>query len=267
MQVSAPAQTGSTSGKSLKCVVTGDHGAGKSCLISTYTTGKFPEKVNPTAIDNYNVFLTADGKPVQLGIWDTVGTPDHDRLRPLSYEGTEVFLICFDVNDRTALDRIKSKWYTEIRFHSQAAIVAVGLQTDRRDLASKEAVKPIDAQKAAHKACKDVVYVECSSLKNENVKTVFDLAVSLAIQGPQQHSKKAKKPVIYLYPTVPTEVHVRVELQSGRLVAEYPPMLENTSAAAVDTANSCAHAATAESDSKARSTDADEKHAVTSSAN
>jgi len=237
MKISDPSSQGSTSGKSLKCVVTGDHGAGKSCLIATYTTGKFPQKVNPTAIDNYNVFLTADGKPVQLGIWDTVGTPDHDRLRPLSYEGTEVFLICFDVNDKTALDRVKSKWYNEIRYHSKdAAVICVGLQTDRRQTPNT-GVKPEDGQRVAHRCCKDVIYIECSAMQNENIKMVFDLAVTLAMAGPAPHGgggggggggKKAKKPVIYLYPTQPTPVHVRVQLHSAELVADYPPMLKST---------------------------------------
>jgi len=239
MKVTDPSTTGSAAGKSLKCVVTGDHGCGKSCLIATYTTGKFPQKVNPTAIDNYNVFLTADGKPVQLGIWDTVGTPDHDRLRPLSYEGTECFLVCFDVNDRTALDRLKSKWYQEIRYHSKdAAIVVVGLQSDRR---SETSVKPEDAQKAAHRCCKNVRYVECSAMKGEGVKQVFDVAITLALlsnSAEGQSEKKLKKPVIYLYPEVETEVNVRVTLKSSELVADYPPMLPPPIAVSADaTAN------------------------------
>ena len=37
-------------------------------------------------------------KAVELGLWDTTGNPDYDEVRPsISYDGTDVFLICYDI--------------------------------------------------------------------------------------------------------------------------------------------------------------------------
>ena len=46
--------------------------------------------VLPTAfVDNiFNDILQVDGRPINLGLWDTAGQEDYDRLRPLSYPQT-----------------------------------------------------------------------------------------------------------------------------------------------------------------------------------
>ena len=44
------------------------------------------------------------------------GQEDYDRLRPLSYPQTDVFLVCFSVASPTSFENAKSKWIPEIRW-------------------------------------------------------------------------------------------------------------------------------------------------------
>jgi GTPase SAR1 family protein len=55
-------------------------------------------------------------------LWDTAGQEDYDRLRPLSYPRTDVFIIMFDTTNRKSLLQIESKWITEIKNYTNPAI-------------------------------------------------------------------------------------------------------------------------------------------------
>ena len=81
--------------------------------------------------DNYSAPMVCDGVPVSLGLWDTAGQEDYDRLRPLSYPQTDVFLICFSVVSPSSFENVTSKWCPEIKHHCpDAPILLIGKLSD-----------------------------------------------------------------------------------------------------------------------------------------
>ena len=80
-------------------------------------------------MNQYAVYLTLFSLSfqVELALWDTAGQEDYDRLRPLSYPQTDVFLICFSVVSPSSFENVTSKWCPEIKHHcADAPILLVG---------------------------------------------------------------------------------------------------------------------------------------------
>ena len=83
--------------QSLNCIVVGDAGVGKTCLLERYTTDNFIPGHLPMVVDNYVSDVIFYGHSVRFDLKDTSGQDDYDRIRPLSYPQTDVFLICFSL--------------------------------------------------------------------------------------------------------------------------------------------------------------------------
>ncbi|KAJ5072106.1 hypothetical protein M0811_09486 [Anaeramoeba ignava] len=190
--------------KSFKCVVVGDGGIGKRAMLISYTTNAFPGEYIPTVFDNYSANIMVDGKPINLGLWDTAGQQDSDRLRPLSYPQTDVFLICFSLISPSSFESVRDKWIPEIQhFCPKVPFVLVGLKLDLRDdqdtimELEEKGLSPISYQQGMGMAeeIKAVTYWECSALTQKNLKTVFDEAVRAVLYGnkSQKQIEKLKK--------------------------------------------------------------------------
>ncbi|TKC33898.1 hypothetical protein EI555_006546, partial [Monodon monoceros] len=116
----------------------------------------------PTVFGKYAVTITIRGEPRTLGLFDTAGQEDYDRLRLLSYPQTDVFLTPF---------------------------LLVGTQIVLRDDPSnieklaKNKQKPITPETAEKLACdlKAVKYVECSALTQKGLKNQSKLSESWCV--------------------------------------------------------------------------------------
>jgi small GTP-binding protein len=61
----------------------------------------------------------------------STGQEDYDRLRPLSYPGTNVAVLAFSTTHSSTLENIEAKWWPEIRHHCPTVpIILLSLKAD-----------------------------------------------------------------------------------------------------------------------------------------
>merc|ERR1719461_2117633 len=185
----------------MKMVVVGDGAVGKTCLLVSYTENTFPEGYVPTVFNNVEKVIefkdseSEEMIKVKADIWDTAGQEEFERIRVLSYRGTQVFLLCFSVVNPVSFKNAKDMWLPEMKFHTKGdspQIILVGLKSDLRE--DTGTISKLKDQGMAPVAQKDIDafvnserdvkgYVECSALKNINVDTVFESGVNAVLDG------------------------------------------------------------------------------------
>ncbi|MBA0597035.1 hypothetical protein Gorai_006852, partial [Gossypium raimondii] len=147
--------------------------------------------------DNFSANVVVDGSTVNLGLWDTAGQEDYNRLRPLSYRGADVFILAFSLISKASYENVTKKWIPELKHYAPGVpIVLVGTKLDLRDdqqffVDHPGAVLISTAQgEELRKQVGSSAYIECSSKTQQNVKAVFDSAIKVVLQPPKKSKKK-----------------------------------------------------------------------------
>lgn len=144
--------------------------------------------------------MIVEDKPSQLVLWDTASGEDLDRLRPLSYSATNVFLICFSIEWTESLKIVEHKYIPEILHFSRDPVpyFLIGCKKDLRfdeqllrEMQSRgeRLVTEQEAQSAARRIGAHM-YLECSAKTSEGVEDVFQRAASAALSRYPVRSKR-----------------------------------------------------------------------------
>eukprot|EP01130_Rhizamoeba_saxonica_P015003 TRINITY_DN663_c0_g1_i2.p1 TRINITY_DN663_c0_g1~~TRINITY_DN663_c0_g1_i2.p1 ORF type:complete len:157 (-),score=24.23 TRINITY_DN663_c0_g1_i2:34-504(-) len=124
-----------------------------------------------------------------------------DRLRPLSYNETDVFVVVFSIVNPTTLDNVRAKWADECEHYCpNVPMILVGTKADLRDdkealdmLRSKgESTITIDDGQTMATMIGAKGYMECSALTVTGVHEVFNEAIRIAIECKKGNKKKKR---------------------------------------------------------------------------
>lgn len=142
---------------SFKCVAVGDDEGNVKTQVLTSLL-RCAAAVNedgyiPTVFDNTEIRVR-DGKDrAILELWDTTGQVEcvwsllihwhfrYEKLRPLSYPNTQIFILTFSFGNPASLKNITELWYKEAKFHCpEAKVCLVGIESPNPQVTVDEAI-------------------------------------------------------------------------------------------------------------------------------
>lgn len=116
-----------------KLVFLGDPAVGKTSFLLRFNNGELTEREDNLVVFDFAKRVAVDGTSYHVNFWDMSGALE-DRLRPLAYPGTSVFMLCFDIANRDSFENIKESWITEIRHYMpNTPFLLIGNKMDLRD--------------------------------------------------------------------------------------------------------------------------------------
>lgn len=182
----------------LKVIVIGDSGVGKTSLIQTYFTGKFSATHRPTlGADFLSGNVSLNGKDYTLQVWDTAGQEKFQSIGTAFYRGSDCCVIVYDITNPTSFEKMNT-WKKE--FIDQGGIsnpekfpfVIIGNKSD------KEAERKVQKEKAqvwCENQGGNLQYFETSAKNDTGVKASFEKVTEMA-------SEQIKEEEIYIPPSI-----------------------------------------------------------------
>ena len=101
---------------SLKIVIIGDSGVGKTAILERYMHGNFIEGNNATfsvTFKSKEVPWDDKGGTVKINLWDTAGQERYDALTKMYFKGADAALIVYDITDEISFEKAR-KWNLEL---------------------------------------------------------------------------------------------------------------------------------------------------------
>lgn len=180
--------------KHVKLVFVGDHGVGKTSLINLFENGFFSMDYIPEIFNSYLINLFIGPNSYKIQDWDTSGHCNYDKLRPLSYPQTDIFIVCYSISDPKSLKNVKNKWIPEIETHCpNTPFILAGLKSDLRDDFGENYCESIIVSHQEGELFSHDVrasdFIECSAFKRVNVNELFEAALMIF----EHHGTRNKK--------------------------------------------------------------------------
>uniref|UniRef100_A0A6M2DH47 small monomeric GTPase n=1 Tax=Xenopsylla cheopis TaxID=163159 RepID=A0A6M2DH47_XENCH len=165
----------------LKILIIGESGVGKSSLLLRFTEDNFDEEQSLTiGVDFKTKKINIDGSLIKLAIWDTAGQERFRTLTPSYYRDAQGAILVYDVSNKSSFNKMQ-EWLGELDTYSTKSNLVkmlVGNKIDKepREVSREEGLKFARRHKT--------LFIEASAKTCTGVQCAFEELVQKIIQTP-----------------------------------------------------------------------------------
>ena len=160
--------------ESVKVVLLGESGVGKTSIINQYTTKKFNPRI-ATSVSAHFISKVINfpeyEKSLKFDIWDTVGQEKYRSLTKIFYRDAKAIILVYDITKELSFNALKDYWYNEICTNTEGKPI-IALAANKNDLYDKQTISNEEGKEFAEKI--NAIFQITSALSDIGINTLFE---------------------------------------------------------------------------------------------
>lgn len=182
---------------SVKIVIVGDSGVGKSNILSRFVQNEFSNDCRATVgVELSTKSYSINGKIIKLHLWDTAGQERFKSITSAYYKGAKGAMIVYDITNKESFSHL-DKWLKEINELGGKGInvIICGNKSDLEE--NREVSKEEGIEKGKSN---NLSFMETSALNSSNIEEAFQMllveiyqtSIKSAIQSEEQEFQQGE---------------------------------------------------------------------------
>ena len=158
--------------ESLKIVLIGESGVGKTSIISQFIDQIFQDDQQSTIGGTFSTktIKCSNGKTLKFEIWDTAGQEKYRSVTKMFYKDADVAILVYDITNKYTFEELQKYWVQQVKDSSPKDII-LAIIANKSDLIEKEQVDEAVARNYANEI--NALFALISAKNNFGVDDLF----------------------------------------------------------------------------------------------